>query len=126
MVGLEAAAEREKESALSVLDSCDEDLSKGVANCIKNAYIAGASYAIENMWQKADGDYLPEIDREVIALQRCFSGYRVVFAHRPNPKGYVMVDGKKLTIATHDKGGWNIEDIEFWLDLDLPLNQKEL
>ncbi len=72
-------------------------------------------------WKDAQGDDLPEIDREVIALQ----GRKVVFAHRPNPEGW---DGKSLDSGkvehfepqTYDKGGWNMPDVTYWLDAPLP------
>lgn len=76
---------------------------------------------LENLWKDAQGDDLPEIDREVIALQ----GRKVVFAHRPDPKGF---DGKSLTTGEVEhyspmifgKGGWNMEGVTYWLDAPLP------
>lgn len=76
---------------------------------------------LENLWKDAQGDDLPEIDREVIAFQ----GRKVVIAHRPNHKGW---DGKSLstgeishyTPKTYDKGGWNMPDVKYWLDAPLP------
>lgn len=74
------------------------------------------------LWKPAQGDdNLPIYDREVIALQRMASeSLKVVFAHRPNPEGYVVVDGEKLYAKTYDDGGWNLPDIEYWLDVELP------
>lgn len=89
----------------------------------------GAKWQKENLWKSADGDDLPEIDREVIVLtQPCpleNSEYAVSFAHRPNPDGW---DRKSLTTGevehyipkTYGKGGWNIPDIKWWLDVELP------
>ena len=125
MKELEEAAEFQKELSLTILEDCDDDLAQAVSEAIKKAFVAGANYAIKNAWQKADGDYLPEIDREVIALQKCYSGYRVVYAHRPNPKGYVILKGKKLYPKCYDKGGWNMEGVAYWLDLELPKDGKE-
>ena len=87
----------------------------------------------EHLWKLADGDDLPEYEREVIALEGivdptandCLCGYKVIFAHRPNSEGY---DGKSIatgevehyTPKTYDKGGWNIPDIVCWLDVELP------
>lgn len=122
---LEKAAECQKELAQIILEDCDETLTKAVSEGIKTAYIAGANYAIKNAWQRADGDYLPEIDREVIALQKCASGHKVVYAHRPNPNGYVILKGKKLYPKCYDKGGWNMEGVEYWLDLELPKDGKD-
>ena len=55
-----------------------------------------------SLWKDAQGDELPEIDCEVVALVGIpsfdnpieYAGYKVVFAHRPNPKG---TDGKFLS-----------------------------
>jgi len=82
----------------------------------------------KHLWKDAQGDDLPEIDRDVIALQ----GRKVVFAHRPNPQGW---NGKNIstgkvthyTPKTYGKGGWNIPDVKYWLDAPLPdvENMKE-
>ena len=72
-------------------------------------------------WKDAQGDDLPEIDREVIAI---LNNGKVVFAHRP-PEYW---DGKNIITGkvtrnypkTYDKGGWNIPDVKFWLDVKLP------
>ena len=84
---------------------------------------------MKNLWKPADGDDLPEYDREVIVLTQPYpledSEYAVHFAHRPDPKGW---DGKSITTGevehytpkTYDKGGWNIPDIKWWLDVKLP------
>ena len=124
MKGLEQAAENQKDLAMSILDSCEDDLAQAVSDLVKVSYMAGAKYAADNVWQKADGDYLPEIDREVIALQKCASGYKVVYAHRPNQKAYVKIDGKKYYPICYDKGGWNLENIVYWLDCSLPNENK--
>ena len=86
----------------------------------------------EHLWKPADGDDLPGIDREVVALQEIFptdidvpSLLIIVIAHRPNTKGY---DGKSIatgkvehyTPKTYDKGGWNIPNVKYWLDVELP------
>ena len=75
-----------------------------------------------NLWKPADGDYLPEIDREVIVL---LTNDKVCFAHRPNPNGW---DGESITTGevkhytpkTYEKGGWNIPNIKWWCDINLP------
>ena len=77
--------------------------------------------ARQNLWHPADGDDLPEIDREVIVL---LSNNKVCFAHRPQE----YWDGKNIATEEitryypkrYDKGGWNIPDVKWWLDLDLP------
>lgn len=81
-------------------------------------------------WKDAQGDDLPEIDKEVIVLVKAFPKQgdgllKVSFAHRPNPDGW---DAKSIITEkvehyipkTFDKGGWNIPDIVYWLDVKLP------
>ena len=76
---------------------------------------------LDSLWKHADGNDLPEIDREVIAL---LDNGKVVFAHRP-PEYW---DGKNIVTGkvtrnypkTYGKGGWNIPDVKFWLDVELP------
>ena len=72
---------------------------------------------------------MPEIDREVVVFTQNFPDdagiMKVAIAHRPNPNGW---DGRNIltgevnhyTPKTYDKGGWNIPDVKWWLDLDLP------
>ena len=74
-----------------------------------------------NLWHDAQGDDLPEIDKEVIVL--CDNG-KVCFGHRP--KEYW--DGKNIATGEvtryypkrYDKCGWNIPDVKLWLDVELP------
>jgi len=90
--------------------------------------VAFNSNTSRNLWHHADGDDLPEIDREVIVL---LSNNKVCYAHRPNPNGW---DGRSIltgevdhyTPKTYDKGGWNIPDVKWWLDLDLPNMEEKL
>ena len=95
--------------------------------CLSKGYYwgckAGAKWKAENLWKPADGDCLPEIDREVIAI---LDNGKVVFAHRP-PEFW---DGKNIDTGkvtryypkTYGKGGWNIPNIKWWLDYPLPSN----
>lgn len=75
----------------------------------------------DGLWKPADGDDLPIIDREVIAL---LDNGKVVFAHRPPEywDGKDIVTGKitRNYPKTYGKGGWNIPDVKFWLDVRLP------
>ena len=94
-----------------------------------DAFKAGAEWKKNHLWKDAQGDDLPDIDREVIVLTRPYplgeNEYTVSFAHRPNPNGW---DGKSITTGniehytpkTYDKGGWNIPNIMYWLDVELP------
>lgn len=86
-------------------------------------------YDAGHLWKSADGDDLPEYDREVIVLQQSYpleqGEYSVSFAHRPNPEGW---SGRSLTTGniehlipqTYGKGGWNVPDVVYWLDLKFP------
>ena len=72
-------------------------------------------------WKDAQGDDLPEYDREVIAI---LDNGKVVFAHRPPEywDGKDIVTGKvtRNYPKTYDKGGWNIPNVKWWLDVYLP------
>ena len=80
-----------------------------------------AKWQKEHLWKPADGDDLPIIDREVIAL---LDNGKVVFAHRPPEfwDGKDIVTGKvtRNYPKTYDKGGWNIPNIKYWLDCSMP------
>lgn len=87
----------------------------------------------ESAWKPADGDDLPEIDREVVVLYQHYpldvDEYSVGFAHRP-PEYW---DGKNIGTGVvtryypkkYGKGGWNSPDVKWWLDLDLPKPKVE-
>lgn len=89
--------------------------------CYEEAFEDGAKWKVENLWKPADGDDLPILDREVIAL---LDNGKVVFAHRPPEywDGKDIVTGKvtRHYPKTYDKGGWNIPDVKWWLDCSLP------
>lgn len=88
----------------------------------------GAQWNKENIWKPADGNDLPEIDREVIVLYQRYplegNEYAVGFAHRPRE----FWDGKNVLTGEvtryypkrYDKGEWNSPNIKWWLDLELP------
>lgn len=94
---------------------------------VEEVAIMAKDEALKSLWKDAQGDDLPEIDREVIALID-YAGkgyYKVVFAHRPNPERKVstsLLTGKKsyIQVKTYDKGGWNMEGVTYWLDVELP------
>jgi hypothetical protein len=87
---------------------------------LKNTFKAGTEWQKKHLWKDAQGDDLPEIDREVIAL---LDNGKVVFAHRPYKGKYI---GKNLTTGnietfeneTYDKGGWNQPNVKWWLDIE--------
>lgn len=75
-----------------------------------------------NHWHDAQGDDLPKIGREVIVL---LENGAVCFAHRPNKKGYLgksLVTGNVETFypQTYDKGEWNIPNVKWWCEINLP------
>lgn len=89
-----------------------EDLEDNVTWCKDKIFRKDIEYTrTDATWKPADGDNLPEIDREVIALVEEHGLCKVVFAHRPNPNS---------DATCYDKRGWNMPDIRYWLDLELP------
>ena len=96
---------------------------------INPSFIAGAEWAYSTLWKPADGEDLPEIDKEVIALVEENGYYKVVFAHRPPEywDGKNIITGKVTRNYTkrYDNGYWNQPNVKYWLDLDLPtINEK--
>ena len=94
---------------------------------ISDAVRLGAKWQKEHLWKPADGDDLPEIDREVIAL---LDNGKVVFAHRPNPEGWdaksiITEKVERYIPETYDKGGWNIPDVKWWLDCSMPKVEED-
>ncbi len=76
----------------------------------------------KNLWHDAQGDYLPPTDKEVIVLT--VNG-KVCFAHRPveSYTGISIVNHSEMEEyypERYGKGGWNIPDVEWWLDCPLP------
>lgn len=104
----------------------DESIGLVVKEFVERFKKAMGEPAAALLWHPADGDYLPEIDREVIVL---LTNDMVCFAHRPNPNGW---DGKSITTGevkhytpkTYEKGGWNIPEVKYWLDYDLPKTEE--
>ena len=109
-----------------------QEVDEDIATTMKrNGFVDGAVWRQDGFWKDAQGDDLPDIDREVIVLARAVpkdnSSLRVCFGHRPDPRGWDGKDiltGKKRhhDVQTYDKGGWNMPDIVYWLDLNLPKN----
>jgi hypothetical protein len=81
-------------------------------------FINGAKWADSHpRWYDAQGDNVPEYGREVIVIGR---DGKVFYGHRPDPKEFIMIDGKPYHANTHDKNGWNWPDIALWLDVEIP------
>lgn len=99
------------------------------------AFVQGALWADAHLWHPADGEDLPELEREVVVFTQNFPNdagiMKVGIAHRPNPNGW---DGRNIltgevnhyTPKTYDKGGWSIPDVKIWLDAPLPLKEDEV
>lgn len=94
-----------------------------------NAFKAGAEWMMNNLWHSADGDYLPEIDREVVVFtQEKGLSPKVCISHRPNPKGW---DGTSISTGKtehfqpmlYGKGGWSLPDVKWWLNADFPFKE---
>ena len=96
---------------------------------IEDAYYQGMVDADAHMWKDAQGDDLPDYDREVVVLVQHVPEYhdslRVSFGHRPDPKGYVVVNGEKLYARTFGKG-WSLPNVRYWLDARLPYEKEEI
>ncbi len=100
---------------------------------IMGGWELGQEDTLKSLWKDAQGDDLPEIDREVVAFQTITNdelfemegASRVVIAHRPDPKGWnarnlSTGEVEHYTPKTYDKGGWNMEGVTWWLDAPLP------
>jgi len=100
---------------------------------ICDAVRLGAKWQKEHLWKPADGEDLPEIDREVIVLVQEFPDdkdhLRVAFAHRPSRYTKVWNSdlGEKqiVEIERYDKGGWNIPNVKYWLDCSMPKVEED-
>lgn len=90
------------------------------------SFIKGAEWQLANLWHDAQGDDLPDIDEEVIVLcDDGLGGYKVCFGHRPDPDEYITYEYEKIYVHTYGKGGWNIPDVKWWLDVELPNMEEE-
>lgn len=90
--------------------------------------VDGVRWQKVNLWKDAQGEDLPEIDREVIVLYQKYplegNEYAVGFGHRPKEywdgKNIVTGEVTRYYPKRYDKGGWNSPNIKWWLDLELP------
>ena len=105
------------------------ELTKFDGYAMLDAIEFGANWQKEHLWKSADGNDLPPIDKEVIALEGLDEepNYRVIFAHRVDPDRVIKttIDGKPLELhpSKYGKAGWNLPNLKYWLDLELP-NRK--
>ena len=111
----------------------EEDAIFYAARRISDFFKAGAQWQKANLWKDAQGDDLPEIDREVIVLARALPEHedsllKVAFAHRP-PEYW---EGKNIGTGEitryepmrYDKGQWNQPAVVWWLDVKLPKEEE--
>ena len=81
------------------------------------ASIDMAEWVLNNLWKPADGEDLPEVGREVVVFTQNFPDdagiMKVGIAYRPDPKEHYIP-------KTYGNSGWNIPDVKFWLDVELP------
>ena len=98
---------------------------------IMKRMIDGQRMYSNRTWKEAEGKQLPKFEREVIALvPHGADEYKVVFAHRPNPKGWTgrNTDTGEVTHYTpqlYGEGGWNQPNVKYWLDVNLPKQGKK-
>ena len=106
-----------------------KDITTDIPATLQVVFIKGAEWsdAHQNHWHDAQGDDLPPIDKEVIVLR---NNGQISFGHRPNPDGEVWkhADGtlEHVHFKTYEKGGWNIPDVKWWLDVALPKEGGDL
>ena len=99
-----------------------KDIVTDIPASLQVAFIRGAEWADahQDHWHDAQGDDLPEIGKEVIVL---LDNGKVCFAHRP-PYSYAGIDSngdvEYFCPKQYDKGGWNIPNVKWWLDVELP------
>ena len=122
-----------EEAAHSYVNTTIEWFDSEGNSCCYPAFIAGAQWQKENLWKDAQGDDLPEIDKDVIVLVKALPEHedsllKVSFAHRP-PKYWM---GKSISTGEitryepkrYDNGGWNQPNVVYWLDVELPKEEE--
>lgn len=113
---------RQEQREQAAIEYCSGN--KGADARVRGAFLIGAEWADrnpQNHWHDAQGDDLPEIDREVIVL---LDNGKVCFAHRP-VESYITIsiinhsEREEYYPKRYDKGGWNIPNVKWWLDIDI-------
>ena len=106
-----------------------EEVKQDCNQFLRKAYINGIKWADSTAWKPADGDNLPEIDREVIAIIKENDHFKVVFAHRPpeywDGRNILTNEVTRNYTKRYDKGEWNQPNVKWWLDLELPKMEME-
>lgn len=83
-----------------------------------------------NKWHDAQKDFLPPVGKEVLVLVQRYKDdpehLSVCFGHRVNTEDTIQftLDGKIHDIhpQAFDEGGWNIPDVKWWTEFELPKN----
>ena len=114
--------EKIREICQNSIQSLGYPLSNAIANAIVEGYKLGWLESLKYLWKDAQGDDLPEIDREVIVINKVGM---VSFGHRPveSYTGVSLTNHSEMEEyfpQRYGKGGWNIPDVVWWLDLELP------
>ena len=103
-----------------LVDGVDRKIAEIYSVIAQSKFKEGAEWADSHAWKPADGDDLPEIDREVVVFTQDFPNdediMKVSMAHRPNPNGDAIC---------YDKGGWNQPNVRWWLDIEIPQTNKK-
>lgn len=115
-----------------IIDYANSFKGNGVENeelkeTIRMAVIDGALWADahQDHWHDAQGDDLPPINKEVIVL---LDNGKVCFAHRP-VESYITIsiinhsEREEYYPKHYDKGGWNISNVKWWLDVAIPTEE---
>lgn len=100
----------------------------GVLSCLNELRTLCDTIKVKDFWKDAQGDDLPEIDREVIALVQDYPNdvehLRITYAHRPpeywDGKNILTGEVTRYKPKRYDKGGWNQPNVAYWLDVELP------
>ena len=88
------------------------------------AFVQGALWADAHLWKSADGDDLPEIDREVIVFTQTERQYpKVAIAHTIPMGDWKQFDGNRYYLERNGEVGWSLPDVKIWLDCKMPFKE---
>lgn len=90
------------------------------------AFVQGALWADAHLWHLADGDELPEIDREVIVFTQTERQYpKVAIAHTMPMGDWKQFDGNRYYLERNGEVGWSLPDVKIWLDCKMPFKEGD-
>lgn len=83
----------------------------------KRAFIAGAKHVLASLWQEDTDDesVLPPIEKDTIVL----------FENEMDGRLYATITfrgDKTVSKYSYGKGGWNIPNVKYFLNVELPKN----